>query len=51
MANHFLKTLYVITFMINISDINKVLVNFENVSKLLPRNERTKKAFSAVYVY
>ena len=37
--------------MINIPDINKVLNNFEIVSKHFPRNETTKNAFLAVYMF
>ena len=37
--------------MINIPDINKVLNNFDIVSKHFPRNETTKNAFLAVCMF
>ena len=37
--------------MINIPDINKVLNNFEIVSKHFPRNKTTKNAFLAVCMF
>ena len=37
--------------MITIPDINKVLSNFEIVSKLFPKNKRTKNAFLAVCMF
>ena len=37
--------------MITIPDINKVLSNFETVSKLFPKNERTKNALLAVCMF
>ena len=37
--------------MITFPDINKVLGNFETVSKLFPKNETTKNAFLAVCMF